>query len=95
MSKAATGRREITLWVDGTLPVKCSMDEPGYYLGSVSVGGVNHHFEAVEVGRDGDAKSQTFQNRIDAFRDANDDEEPQLAVFNRRRFFVHMEPFAK
>ena len=71
--------------------------EPGYYLGNMELlPGMLFHVELIEVDRlRTEAKNRSFQSRIDNWFSKNDDEHPQLFYHKKKRYFVHVEAFAR
>ena len=85
--------------------------EPGYFLGSVQMGGaftpdVSFHVEAIEVKlmsewpsgvlRDvPSATNASFQNRLDNYFAKNEGSRPQLVKIGRKKYFIYIEPYAR
>lgn len=97
-AKLSKRTKPLELIVSGSFaPVECEPVEPGVFLGSLCIAGVNFHVEAVQVeDEEGcEAVNPDFQDKIDCWLDTNEDEKPRLVKVGKRLFFVHAEPPAK
>lgn len=82
--------------------IELSKEDKGYYLGEIYLSGTNFHVEAIEAtqkevnrGVYTKAVNQTYQGRIDSYLDENEDMAPHLVTINKKKYFVHIEPFAQ
>lgn len=97
----------IMLYINVGCKIDLVREDKGYYLGEINISGTNlagtnFHVEAIEAtqkevnrGIYTRAVNQTYQGRIDSYLDENEDMAPHLVTINKKKYFVHIEPFAQ
>lgn len=80
-------------WTD--IPV--IKEDKGYFAGTMLVGDVNFHIEAIEVRETtvDEAVNPIYQNRIDSFCHRNEGLAPTLLIQNNKKYFINIESFAQ
>ena len=99
----------ITLDINAGCKIELVKEDKGYYLGEINIAGTllsgtNFHVEAIETtqkevnclrGIYTRAVNMTYQGKIDGYLDENEDMAPHLVTINKKKYFVHIEPFAQ